>query len=113
MSGRFQLDLSKQFPTLPHAPIVEAVLQWQAAASVELDNSSLRGKLAASFREYEIAPQHNIETAFTGSAKGVEVKQSTSWEGFRLTKKENDQPAFVCQFKQNGIVVRQSAEQLP
>lgn len=109
VSGMFQLDLSKQFPTLPHAPIVEAVLQWQAAASVELDDSSLRGQLAASFPQYEIAPQHNIETAFTGSAKGVEIKQSTTWEGFRLTKKEDDQPAFVCQFKQNGIVVSRLA----
>lgn len=108
-SGMFQIDPSKQFPTLPRAPIVEAVLHWQAAASVELDESSLRGKLAASFPQYEIAPQHNIETAFSGSPKGVEFKQSANWEGFRLTRTEGDKPAFVCQFKRSGIVVSRLA----
>ena len=72
--GTFQIDPSKRFPTLPRAPIVEAVLQWQAAASVELDESAFRGKLATSFADYEITPQHNIEAAFRGSAKGVEFK---------------------------------------
>lgn len=107
--GTFQIDPSREFPTLPRAPIVEAVLHWQAAASVELDESSLRDKLAASFPQYEIAPQHNIEAAFSGSPKGVEFKQSANWGGFRLTRKEHDKPAFVCQFKQNGIVVSRLA----
>ena len=109
VNGKFQLDLSKRFPTLPRAPIVEAVLQWQAAATVEWDETTLRDKLTASFAQYEIAPQHNIETALTGSAKGLELKHSTTWEGFRLTKKEEGKPAFVCQFKQNGIVVSRLA----
>jgi uncharacterized protein (TIGR04255 family) len=108
-SGPFQFDPSKVFPTLPRAPIVEAVLHWQAAASVELVESSLRGKLEESFPEYEIVPQHNIETAFTGSAQGVEIKQSATREGFRLTKKEGDKPVFVCQFTRNGIVVSRLA----
>jgi uncharacterized protein (TIGR04255 family) len=107
-SGPFQFDTSKEFPTLPRAPIVEAVLHWQAAASVKLDES-LREKLAASFAQYEIAPQHNIEAAFSASTKGTEFKQSANWEGFRLIRKENDKPAFVCQFTRNGIVVSRLA----
>ena len=108
-SGTFQIDPLKEFPTLRFAPIVEAVLHWQAAASVELDASTLRGKLEASFPQYEIAPQHNIEAAFSTSTKGTEFKQSANWEGFRLTKKENDKPAFVCQFTRSGIVVSRLA----
>jgi len=107
--GAFQIDPSKRFPTLPRAPIVEAVLQWQAAASVELNESTLRGKLAASFADYEITPQHNIETAFSGSPQGMELRHSATREGFRLTKKENDKPAFVCQFNRSGIVVSRLA----
>ncbi len=108
-SGPFQFDPSKVFPTLPRAPIVEAVLHWQAAASVELEEPSLREKLAASFPQYTIAPQHNIEAAFSASTKGTEFTQSANWEGFRLTRTENDKPAFVCQFTRNGIVVSRLA----
>ena len=105
----FQIDPDQKYPTLPGAPIVEAVLYWQAAATVELDESSLQSKLAPSFPEYEIATQHNIETAFSGSPKGMEFKQSANWEGFRLTRMENDEPAFVCQLKRSGVVVSRLA----
>lgn len=109
MSGKFQLDLSKKFPALPHAPIIEAVLHWQAAASLKLDQAALQRKLTDSFPKYESAPQHNIETALSGSPQGMELKQSTNWDGFRLTRKENDQPAFICQFKRSGLVVSRLA----
>ena len=109
VSGKFQLDLSKEFSTLPRAPIVEAVLHWQAAASSKLDQAALQTTLSESFSEYEITPQHNIETALSGSPQGVELKHSTAWEGFRLTKQENDRPVFVCQFKHSGLVVSRLA----
>ncbi len=106
--GAFQIDHSKQFPAL-RAPIVEAVLHWQAPASSNLDESSLQTKLKNSFPEWDIVPQHNIEAAFTGSDQGMEFKQATTREGFRLTKKENGKAAFVCQFKRSGIVVSRLA----
>ena len=98
------LDPTKTFPTLPRAPIVEAVLHWQSAPSIEFVEETLREQLSDEFPDYDIAPQHNIEAALTGSSKRMEFKHSTDWEGFRLTKKENYQPALVCQFKKDGLV---------
>ncbi len=34
----------------------------------------------------------------------MEVRHSKAWEGFRLTKEEEGQPAFVCQFRRDGLV---------
>jgi len=100
----FQIDQSKRFPHLPRAPIVEAVLHWQAAASTQLDKEALEVQLQKSFPDYEIAPQHNIEMALSESSDGMEMRHSKAWEGFRLIKKQDGQPAFVCQFKRDGII---------
>jgi len=101
---RFRIDLTRDFPDLPRAPIVEAVLHWRAVATTNLDEQGLRERLAESFADYEISPQHNIETALTGSPNGMEFKQSATWDGFRLVKQENHKPVFACQFKTNGLI---------
>ncbi len=98
MRGKFQLDFSKVFPALPQAPIVEAVLHWQAAASTEWDETALRDKLSKSFPEYEIAPQHNIDSEW------LDDSRSPAIAGLRLTKKVGGRPAFTAQFKQNGLI---------
>jgi uncharacterized protein (TIGR04255 family) len=99
---QYQFEVRK-FPNLPRAPIVEGVLHWQATASVDLDESSLRLQLEDKFPGYSLKSHHDIEAAFTDSPEGVEVKHSKTWKGFRLTKAENDKQVFVCQFKQDGI----------
>ncbi len=107
--GKFRIERSKVFATLPNAPIVEAVLHWQSAAFVSLNEAELPKQLVQFFPDYQIAQQHNLEAAFTGSPRGIELKQTTNWEGVRLTKNEGDKPAFVCQFKRDGVVVSRLA----
>ena len=101
---KFELDQSEDFRTLQNAPIVEAILHWQAAAQSDPDSSEWEKELRRRFSDYEIELQHNFETALTKSAEGVELKHSTAWEGFRLTKQEDGQPIFVCQFKRDGLI---------
>ncbi len=105
----FQIDYSKKFSYLARAPIVEAVLHWQATMPKEMGREELESQLRKSFSDYEISPQHNLEMAFMKSSDGVEMKQSSDWEGFRLVKNENGQLAFVCQsfvcqFKRDGPI---------
>jgi uncharacterized protein (TIGR04255 family) len=107
--GDFQFDRSKVFPTLERAPIVEAVLQWKAEASVEFEEEKLRKELKDRFSDYEIRRQQNIEAALRGSPAGTEFKHSSSWEGFRLIKQKDEVDHFVCQFKQNGLIFSQLA----
>jgi len=100
----FQIDHSKNFPHLANAPIVEAVLHWQAAASTQPNKEALEARLKESFSDYEVTPQHNIEMALSESSDGMEMRHSRAWEGFRLVKKEEGQDAFVCQFKRDGLI---------
>jgi len=111
-SSEFKIDHAKVFPNLRNTPIVEAVLHWQAAASVKFEESTLIEELKLAFPEYRVEQQHNLEAAFKGTSKGMEVSQAAYWDGVRLTKSENDKPVFVCQFKQNGIVFSRLAPYL-
>lgn len=97
---------------MPNAPIVEAVLHWQAAASRELHIDDLRQKLSDEFSDYELAPQQNIQAELKGSQTGMQMMHSTDWIGFRLTKKEAGKAAFVCQFKKDGLVFSRLAPYL-
>ncbi len=99
-----QIDHNKNFPVLSCAPIVEAVLHWQASLPANLCKEDLTKQLRESFPEYVIAPLHNFEMALSESPDGMEVRHSKAWEGFRLTKEEEGQPAFVCQFRRDGLI---------
>ena len=99
-----QIDGNKDFPNLRNAPIVEAVLHWQAAASKELQIDQLRQELSHEFQDYELAPQQNIQAELKGSKPGMQMLHSTDWIGFRLTKREAEKAAFVCQFKKDGLI---------
>ncbi len=110
--SKFKIDPAKDFPTLPHAPIVEAVLHWQAAATVQFNETQLADQLKAAFPDYQVGQQHNLETAFRKTEKGAEFKQTANWDGVRLTKRENERPVFVCQFKADGLVFSRLAPYL-
>lgn len=100
----FYLDHSKTFPHLPRAPIVEALLHWQSAATVEVPPDELKQQLETEFSDYQLETQQNFETALAGTGTGVSMRHTTNWDGFRLTKPNNEEPVFVCQFKPSGLV---------
>ena len=98
-----KIDLEREFPNLPNAPIVEAIVHWQAPATVALVEGAIEAQLQE-FADYRTRLQYNEEVGLTGSADGFEVKQSRNWQGARLSKPEETKPEFVCQFLKNGIV---------
>lgn len=103
--GVFKLDLSEPFPRLAHAPIVEAVIHWQARSQNPLDPDALRAALAHALPAYgkcEPIQQIQLLTMFSGkeSAEPV-VRHQQGWEGFRLTSNDG---RYVLQFKRDGIV---------
>ncbi|MCA8992513.1 MAG: TIGR04255 family protein [Planctomycetaceae bacterium] len=107
--SEFYIDLKKSFPTLERAPIVEAVIQWKAVPSVELQEEALRNQLATAFQEYGIERQRDIHAIFKESPSGSEMGHSWIWQGFRLTKLSGDKPEFVAQFTRKGLVFSQLA----
>ncbi|MCA9211936.1 MAG: TIGR04255 family protein [Planctomycetales bacterium] len=108
--NELHIDHSEEFPNLAHAPIVEAVLHWQAMASKDYREAELLREMHDAFPDYTATNQHNLEAGFTGTPEGIEFKQKSAWQGVRLTQKgEKDQDKFICQFLRQGVVFSQLA----
>jgi uncharacterized protein (TIGR04255 family) len=101
--SRFTIDLNEEFPSLEHAPSIEAVIHWQAHADQPLDQTTLKNELAKRLPDYPICqPQHNIAIEASGTLDGSsEVIHRTQWNGFRLQDISN---RHVAQFTPVGLV---------
>lgn len=101
-SPRFQIDLTEEFPTLRNAPIVEAVLQFNAPPSKPFQQYELKELLGKEFSGYKILQQMHHESDFRGSPDGnVEMHHKAHWDGFRL---HSDDKRHICQWKRNALV---------
>jgi uncharacterized protein (TIGR04255 family) len=97
----FHFDLERDFPHLRHAPIVEAVIHWQASPSNSLDREQWKNELTRRFGGYSVHVQQQVEAALSASAEGVETRQRTRWGGFRLTSGDEK---HVGQITPNAVV---------
>ncbi len=107
--NHLDIDTAKKFPNLPRAPIVEAVVHWQAPPTQQLEQTTLQEKLAETFAGYALQVQVNQELGVSGDPGGFEVKQRTNWEGVRLNSPKKGPAKFVCQFLKTGVVFSQLA----
>jgi uncharacterized protein (TIGR04255 family) len=97
---------SELFPHLVQAPIVEAVIHWQALAQRWPAMEELRHDLARRSPEYvKVRPQHefrhHVELNHPGGPDREQSSSSVTWQGFRLTS--NDE-RYVIQFLRGGVV---------
>ena len=93
----FQIKRDEIFPTLALAPITEAVIHWQAEATVDLKCLPLRELLAERFPAYpQCDSQHGMHVAMRDTQDGQpEFSQRLQWSGLRL-RREN--PNYIVQF---------------
>ena len=99
----FQFDLDEQFPHLPSAPIVEAVIQWRARAEKPWEADTLRQQLSQRLPDYlELKPQHEmqLELQFAGHVAAPQ-QQRVRWLGFRLVSADG---RYIAQFNRDGLV---------
>jgi len=99
----FQLDVVEEFPHLPAAPIVEAVIHWQARAGKWPNAEELRKRLSERLPDYpECNPQQQLELEARVAANGssTQIRRDT-WHGFRLTSTDK---LYIVQFTRDGIV---------
>jgi uncharacterized protein (TIGR04255 family) len=99
---RFTIDLDEEFPRLNTAPVIEAIIHWQAQASLPL-GSSLQQRLQEYLPDY---PHYESIQEFTvefGAADGTpsEVHQRSQWQGFKLRNAEN---TYAAQFTSQGVI---------
>ena len=98
---KFTIDLNEQFPSLEHAPTIEAVIHWQANAIKILDPTTLRDELVRRLPDYPICePQHGIKIELGTPDNVSEVAQTIQWNGFRM----QDERHHIAQFTPIGAV---------
>lgn len=105
MKNNLQINHEKVFPQLAAAPIVEAILHWQAAATTNYFDSGYLNDLADRFPEYTVQPQHNLTTGIQGTQQGIAINHSNVVQGARIfSANQSGQQEFVCQFLRNGVI---------
>jgi uncharacterized protein (TIGR04255 family) len=101
----FRLDLNETFPQLARAPIVEAVVHWQARAQTLLVTEDLRRELAEKLPEFvkcEPIQQFELQALVSGQSDAPPlVRQQRAWDGFRLTSEDG---RYIVQFMRDGLV---------
>ncbi|NMC21715.1 MAG: TIGR04255 family protein [Thermogutta sp.] len=102
LSDPLKIDPEERFPRLARAPIVEAVIHWQARAEAALDREALEAYLRERLPEYPLLrPQHEVRLEHELGPSASAIRRSESWQGFRLFSKDERQ---VAQFTRNGFV---------
>ncbi len=98
----FSIDLNEKFASLSNAPIVEAVLQFNAPPSISFQQADLKNLLAKEFSGFKIHDSVQHETGFQSSADGkVAMHHRSQWDGFRLHSEDGK---YICQWKRHCLV---------
>jgi uncharacterized protein (TIGR04255 family) len=99
---KFQIDLTEKFETLGNAPIVEAVIQFNAPPSQPFEQARLKELLASRFSGYNLHDQMQVEAGFESSVDGnVAIHHKSQWDGFRL---QSEDGKYICQWKRSSLV---------
>ncbi|MFO0911968.1 MAG: TIGR04255 family protein [Pirellulales bacterium] len=99
----FRISVDEKFPALDHAPIVEAVIAFNAPPSIPFDQQRLREDLVKGFVGCEINEQMQHETGIRSDSDGkVEMLHRFQWDGYSVTSGDTK---YICQWKRNGLAV--------
>jgi uncharacterized protein (TIGR04255 family) len=102
--GTFKIDLAETFPHLPHAPIVEAVIDIKGRATEPWEESAVQERFKAELPDY---PQVNSQREFRHEVKiapGHDPQQTLldlGWKGLRLQSQDK---LHIAQFNRDGFV---------
>jgi len=100
-SSEFAINHLEKFTSLRNAPIVEAVLQFNAPPSIAFQQTELKELLAKDFARYKLHDQMQHETGFQSSVDGnVAMQHRSQWDGFRI---DSDDGKQICQWKRNCL----------
>ncbi len=99
----FRLDVEEEFENLPNAPIVEAVIHWQARATADLQSDDFRHELKRILEDYsEPQPQYEFTMqADVGPGTSTSLQQQNALHGYRC---ESSDKLHVAQFTRDGFV---------
>ncbi len=99
-----QIKTDEQFPHLEHAPIVEAVMDIRARASVELEEDSIRHSLSAELSGYAFLDSHRqfqFGSLIRDGKPESEPVVDLGWKGMRFRSRDETQ---IVQVNKDGLV---------
>lgn len=98
-----RVDWTEEFPHLPGAPIVEAVIHWQAHAKTDLQPEALKASLQARVADYpEVTDIRRLAFRVkVGEGKSTQEHED-DWDGLRLTSKDG---RYVAQLMREGFAL--------
>ena len=99
-----EINLEESFAHLEHAPIVEAVLDLRAQATVSLEEKSFRAKLEETLHGYEYMDSRREYKSELKIEKGILSTpniEDFGWKGLRFRSKDQKN---IVQFNRNGLV---------
>lgn len=104
LPGTVRVDLEEQFPHLPHAPIVEAVIDIRGRAEAPWEESAIRAQLTAQLPGYSQLNSHREFRHEVRIAPGQEPQQALldlGWKGLRL---QSSDKLHIAQYYRDGFV---------
>lgn len=100
------INVDESFPLLPHAPIVEAVIDIRARPAVALEETMLKPQLEAKLSGYQfldsmqqIQIQHEVN--LKGGTPTNPVIRQQGWKGVRF---QSGDKKHIAQFNRDGFV---------
>lgn len=102
-SRQFTFNLQDEFPHLPSAPIVEAVIHWRARINKTLVPADLKEQLVERLPDYlEFEQQHELqlEAQFDSDGSSTQIRRD-NWRGFRCNSTDKK---HVAQFHRDGFI---------
>lgn len=102
-ASEFQFDVTKTFPHLPSAPIVEAVIHLRARATKPWQPEQLKQELTEKLPGYaKCEPQRELHVHAGIDEEGSSTQlRRDSFLGFRLTSADG---LHIAQFNRDGLV---------
>jgi len=102
--SEIKIDLAEQFQHLPHAPIVEAVIEVRTRAEAPLEEASMRSQLESKLPDYRFL---DSQRAFQHELKvepGQKPKQNLRDLGWRRMRFQSADQLHVVRFNRDGFV---------
>jgi uncharacterized protein (TIGR04255 family) len=100
----FEIRAGESFPHLPHAPIVEAVIDLQARAVEKLEDQTCRSTLEAQLQGYRYLDsqrEYQAEVKMEGGNPPSQTVRDLGWKGLRF---QSTDQKHIGQFNRDGFV---------
>jgi len=102
-ASELKIDIAERFQHLPHAPIVEAVIDVRARAEGSWEEEAVKSQVSAKLPNYSyLDSQRTYETEIKlAPEKPEQVFRDLGCKGVRFRSKDERQ---ICQFNRDGFV---------